>query len=231
MQEARTVLKALDLLGLLSAHPEGLRIAEIALALNQPRSNVVRLLETLRGYGFVRAARKKWRLTNAFHEWAAPGDRHQQLRRKYRPVLDTVAAETGELVLLGIHEGGGIVILDYVESDHVVRVAPPETRHNLRRTAFGKLALSRRPDLWDKIGDGDWPAECGRIRESGVAWNREETVPGMIALAAPGFSNLPAEPMLAVAWPVFRFSESKGRAALRAIGNARASYPETEPQG
>lgn len=216
MEKSSTLLKAFDLIGVLSAHPEGLRVADLSLALNQPRSNVLRLLETLRAYGFASAEAKKWRLTPTFHEWARPGDRHSHLRGTYRPVLEAAAEETGELVLLGIHEGGGILILDYIESDEVVRVAPPDTRHNLRHTAFGKLALSRRPDLWD-TQDAAWRKESARIRAEGVAWNREETVPGMIALAVPGFVNLPAEPMLAVAWPSFRFTEAKGKAALRSL--------------
>jgi len=36
----------------------------------------------------------------------------------------TNGTQTGELVLLGLHEGNGIVHIDYIESDHMVRVAP-----------------------------------------------------------------------------------------------------------
>mgnify|MGYP000473874940 CR=1 FL=1 len=55
----------------------------------------------------------------------------------------TNGTQTGELVLLGLHEGNGIVHIDYIESDHMVRVAPaPGTRHNFKVNALGKLALN-----------------------------------------------------------------------------------------
>jgi len=121
-------------------------------------------------------------------------------------------------VLLGLHEGNGIVHIDYIEGDHRIRIAPaPATRHTLRHNALGKLALSRRPDLAARIRDPRFQAELVEIRRTGVAWNREETVQGMIALACPGFTNSPTDAMLAIAWPVFRFSERKAREALRAI--------------
>ncbi|HWA87970.1 MAG TPA: helix-turn-helix domain-containing protein, partial [Opitutus sp.] len=113
METASTVLKALDLLTILSGRADGLPLPELAQALNQPRTNVVRLLRTLELYGLVAPAARRWRTTEAFRTWPATPDRHQALRRRYRPVLDAVAARTGELVLLGVHEGNGIVHIDY----------------------------------------------------------------------------------------------------------------------
>lgn len=223
MDTATTVLKAFDLLGLLVANPSGIRTSEIAVALNQPRTNVLRLLETLRIYGFAAQKGKSWSVTPSFHRWATPADRYRHLRSQYRPVLQEVARQTGELVLLGLHEGNGIVILDHIESDKRIRVAPPETRHSLHHNAFGKLALSRRPDLAAKVSDAGLQRELEEIRRKGVAWNREETVSEMIAMAMPGQTNTPTEPMIAVAWPTFRFTEKKGRAATHAIRMALQS--------
>ncbi len=199
----------------------GLMLPDLAQALNQPRTNVVRLLRTLELYGFVVQAERRWSATTTFHDWAAPGGTHYAARQRYRGVLRTVAAQTGELVLLGLHEGNGIVHIDYIECDHRVRIAPaPATRHTLRHNALGKLALSRRPDLALKIRDRRFQAELAEIRASGIAWNREETSQGMIALAHHGFTNQPTEPMLAVAWPSFRFSERKALDAAQAIQDA-----------
>ena len=85
--------------------------------------------------------------------------------------------------------------------------------------------MSRRPDLATKIRDSRLQVELAEIRRTGVAWNREETVPGMIALAHVGFSTAPTEPMLAVAWPAFRFTNRKDSDALRAIGTALGVDP------
>lgn len=214
-----TLIKGLDTITLVASHAGGLTLPEIVQALHEPRSNVLRLLKSLALYGLVRQEGRLWRVTEAFHSWAVP-DRHQVLRQQYRPVLEAVATATGELVLLGLHEGNGIIHLDYIESDQAVRVAPsPQTRHNLRINALGKLALSRRPDLCDDLNP-PMAEELEEIRKSGVAWNRGESVSGMVALAHMGFTNLPTDAMIAVAWPSHRFTEKKAEAAIAEIRKA-----------
>ncbi|MGH7944924.1 MAG: IclR family transcriptional regulator [Opitutaceae bacterium] len=225
MDTSATVLKAFDLLTILAGRPEGLPLPELAVALNQPRTNVLRLLATLRAYGLATQDGRRWHTTTEFHRWATPPDRHEAQRRRYRLVLEAVAQDTGEIVLLGLHEGNGIVHIDFIESDHRIRVAPsPQTRHQLRHNALGKLALSRRPDLAGRLRDPRLQSELNDVRRTGVAWNREETVRGMIALAVPGFTNSPTEPMLAVAWPAYRFSPRKARDTVRAIRRALTKF-------
>jgi len=221
MDTTLTLLKALDLLTILAGRAVSMKVPELSQALNQPRTNVIRLLRTLELYGFVVREKYLWRITPAFFAWATPAGRHQALRRQYRRVLEAVAERTGELVTLGVHEGNGVIHIDYIESDRLIRiVASPETRYTLRHGSMGKLALSRRSDLVAKIREARFQMELAEIRRTGVAWNREETVRGMIALACPGFTNNPTEPMLSVAWPASRFSERKAREAVRAIKDA-----------
>ena len=216
MDTASTVLKALDTLTILAGSSAGTPLPELAQALNQPRSNVVRLLGSLQHYGLVTREGRLWKITPAFREWSAPPDRYAALRQRYRPALEAIAAGTGELVLLGLHEGNGVIHLDYIESDHRIRVAPnPTTRHNLRHNALGKLALSRRPDLAARFHDAAFQKEIEEIRQTKVAWNREETVRGMIAMAVPGFTNAPTEPMIAIAWPTIRFTNPIAAKARR----------------
>jgi DNA-binding IclR family transcriptional regulator len=232
MDASSTVIKALDLLTVLAAQPAGRETPVLMQALNQPRTNVVRLLGALHLYGLVARTGRRWHTTPAFHRWATRPGIYDVQRRRYRPVLEAIARATGELVLLGLHEGNGVVHIDYLESDHQVRVAPaPETRHQLQHSALGKLALSRRPDLSARIRAPRLKAELEEIRRTGIAWNRQETVRDMIAFATPGFVNTPTEPMIAVAWPVSRFSERKGREAVAAIRKALAEYRDAAPGG
>lgn len=224
METAATVLKALDVLTILAGRTDGLIVPELAQALDQPRTNVVRLLLTLQAYGLVERQERRWQTSQQFYNWVSSRFRHEELRRAYRPVLERVAAETRELVLLGLHEGNGVIHIDYIESDSLVRVAPaPATRHNLRHNALGKLALSRRPDLVRRIRDQRLQCELEEIRRTGVAWNRGETVPDMVALAVPGYTNAPTEPMIAVAWPAFRFTNAKAARAIRVMNDLRAA--------
>jgi DNA-binding IclR family transcriptional regulator len=218
MRLSTSLVRALDVLTLLAGSEDGLSTAEVVDALNEPRSNVVRIVNTLIQHGLIaRGGGRRLRPTQAFYDLCSR-DRYGVLRRRYRPVLASLAQEVNELVLLGLQEGNAIIHIDYIESDHRIRVAPsPVTRHDLRRNAIGKVALARRPDLMAEIDDPNVHAEIARVRRTGIGWNREETTEGVIVMACPGFTNVPTEPIIAVAWPVNRFSEEAASAAHRAI--------------
>jgi len=222
MDRATSLVKALDLLSILGGSERGHTVQDLALAMDKPRSTVIRILNTLVEYGLVERRGRLYAPGSAFAQWARP-DRYQAFRQRYRKVLEHVAGQTGELVLLGLQEGAGIVHIDYIESDQAVRVAPaPATRHNIRHNAIGKLCIAARGDLaeyWTR-GKPAFARELVQVRRAGFAWNRGESIPGMVALAGYGFSRAPTEPKLAVAWPAHRFTEQKGREAMRALNEA-----------
>lgn len=198
---------------------------EVVEYLNLPRPTVVRLLQGLGEYGLVEKHGRLYRLSARFSEWACP-DRHGLLRKRHRPLLEAVAAGTGELVLLGVQEGNAIVHIDFIESDHAVRVAPaPATRHNLQSSALGKLALSRAPHLRKAVTSVRIKKELNEIDAEGIAWNREESNKGVIAMATWITTSSPTAPMIAVAWPAYRFSESIARKAVRIIGEFTHKSP------
>jgi len=231
METSSTVFKALDALTIVTAREDGISLPDLALALNQPRSNVVRIIRTLQQYGFVACAGRHWIATATFRAWGGPPNRHHGFRRRYRSVLEALAAASGELVMLGLQEGNGIIHIDAVESTHhLCRTPVPEIRHSLRYNAMGKLALSRRPDLALKFPSPVFQHELEEIRRAGVAWNRGETDRGLIGMAIPGFSNLPTEPMLAITWPVARFTESGAERARQIAAEAlETSLHNTDP--
>lgn len=219
MDRATSLIKALDLLTIIGASATPLTTADLALAMNAPRSTLVRILNTLLEYGLIERENGRFRATQHFHQWTQ-SNRHNEFRKHYRKVLAQVAQQTGELVMLGVQDGAAVVHIDFIESDKAVRVAPaPHTRHTLRENALGKLVLARRPDLagrWIRK-QPDFARELETIRETGVAWNREESVPGMIAMATYGFTRNATEPMISVAWPVHRFTETHAQSALANI--------------
>lgn len=218
MSNSTSLIRALDVLTVLSGHPGGITIIEIVEALEQPRSNVVRIVNTLIQYGLIeRSEGRRLKPTKSFYELCAP-DRYTHLRMKYRPVLSSLAKELGELVLLGVQEGNAIIHIDHIDSDQRIRVAPsPTTRHELRQNAIGKIALARRPDLMKNIDDIEFAREIMAVKRTGLAWNREATTKGVIVMACPGFTNATTEPIVAVAWPKFRFTEEAAKQAHEAI--------------
>lgn len=219
MDRVTSLVKALDLLGVLGGNAKGMTVQELAVTMNLARTTVIRVLNTLVEYGFVRKDGRCYVVTEAFREWGRP-QRHLWLKRRYRAVLEDVAAETGELVLLGVLEGAGVVHLDFIAADNAVRVAPaPWTHHNIRHNAIGKLVLSQRPDIaapWIEQ-EPAFADELDQVRQTGVGWNRGESVPGMIAMAVDGLQPVHCEPKIAIAWPVERFNEEVAERAAACI--------------
>lgn len=208
----------MDLLTLLTGKPRGFKMTELVPAMGLPRSSVIRMLGTLEAYGLVEKDGRTVRLTEQFYLWSNR-DRHALLKTKYRPVLRDILNEVKEVVLLGLQEGNSVVHIDYLEWDHQIRVAPlRETRHELERTAMGKLVLADRPELLPKKHRAGLERELAEVRQTGIGWNREEENEGVIVVATYGFTRAHTDAMIAVAWPKFRFTEEK---AARAVGVIR----------
>jgi DNA-binding IclR family transcriptional regulator len=213
-----SLIKALDIISYLSGHAEGLRLPELVAGSGLPRSTVIRILQTLQDYGLVeKQSPGRYLLTGRFRALANP-DRYAVLRERYRPLLQAISAEVKELVLVGLREGAAIIHIDYLEWDHAIRVAPtPQTRHPWHKHALGKLAMSLQPGILEQTKNRRLRAELEEIQRTGVAWNREESERGMVALATWGLEKSPAEPMIAVAWPSFRFTEAAAAKAVQFI--------------
>lgn len=212
-----SLTKALDVIGVLRACGGRSTLVELADLTQLPRTTVRRILNTLVVYGLLTRDGAGFALTPAFDAWSRP-DPHVTLRRRYRPVLEVVAARVGELVLLGVPQGRAVVHIDYIEADHAVRVAPaPQTRHPLQQTAQGKIVLTRRPDWAAKFRSKKLLAELDEVRRTGIAWNREESEPGVVAAAVGGFTAAHTDPLVAVAWPVQRFDERQATRDMRTV--------------
>jgi len=185
-----------------------------------PRSTAVRIIQTLQDYGLVEKRKFLYKLTSQFRAWAST-DRYSLLRARCRPILEAVSTEAKELVLAGLREGTAIIHIAYIEWDHIIRIAPtPHTRHPWHTHALGKLAMSLQPNIMERTKNRKLREELNEIKRTGVAWNREESESGMIALATWGMCQSPAEPMIAVAWLAFRFSEKAAAKALTVIREA-----------
>ncbi|MFV0416351.1 MAG: IclR family transcriptional regulator C-terminal domain-containing protein [Chthoniobacterales bacterium] len=216
-----TLFKGLDLLTAIAGPDKGLRIPEMMIACNESRTTILRLLRTLEVYGLVEPKERYWKVTLQAQELTIRG-RHTMLRRKWRPTLEKISAISEELVLLGILEGRAIVHLDFIEADGLVKVAPaPLTRHQLRVSAMGKLALSVRPDLLHQLGTARLRQEIKEISATGIAWNREESVQGVVVAAYFLGKASTLTPMISVAWPTKRF---RTRKAIRMLDVIKADF-------
>src|SRR5215831_20698953 len=91
------VERSFRILDLLSSSSAPLGTSEVARRLRLAKSTVHGLLRSLEAVGAVEQVHRRYRLGPAVDRLAATGD----LRRRWRPVLQRLAGETGETAFLG----------------------------------------------------------------------------------------------------------------------------------
>jgi DNA-binding IclR family transcriptional regulator len=143
-----STLKALDVLELLAAAEDGLRLTDIAKGTGFPVSTARRLLVSLIERHYVEQDPESGRyfpgpkiLTLQAH-----GIRRRHIGRRAYPLLSRLRQELDETVNLGIRSGSSVVYLETLAPDSSFAFyAPPGTRMPLHCTALGKVLLAFLP--------------------------------------------------------------------------------------
>lgn len=145
----RVVLNALDLLEAFGGGEPELGVSAIAARLRLPKNTVFRILATLESRGYVgqNARTERYRLAPGSLRLGLAVLERAGLARRAGPVLDAVAAETGESVRLGVLQGHAAV---YVAAGHlpsraVQVVLPIGAALPLHATAVGTVLLAHEP--------------------------------------------------------------------------------------
>lgn len=206
MEKAGTVQsleRALSLLELLAANPEGSRLTALARQAELAPSTAHRLLTTLERRGFAQfdapsshwfIGRKAFVVGIAFTRW-------QSLIAAAMPFLRRLRDLTRETANLGILEEGEVITVAQVESREIIRaIAPPGGRTPVLSSGMGKAIIATWPDeaieafvarhgLQPKTRHSlrsldQLRAEIAQIREQGFALDNEEFTYGMRCVAA-----------------------------------------------
>jgi DNA-binding IclR family transcriptional regulator len=211
-----SIEKALRILLYLSSASDGAPVSEISAALGYPTYNVVRILKTLKGMGFVwqEKARSPYKIGYRVLELAGNLLEGMELRQSARPFLHTLATDTGMTSYLKVKTGYEVITVDVVvpprasaASDEIGRRLP------LHASSPGKAILAARgedeareyieqhglnPVTSHTITDPEaFLAEIRVTRERGYAINQEESGP-VISIAAP-ILRYDGKPVAAVA--------------------------------
>lgn len=199
----QSVDRALGLLELLAAHPEGARLTQLAGLAGLAPSTAHRLLTTLERRGFAQfdpgnshwvVGRKAFAVGIAFTRW-------QSFIAAAMPFLRRLRDFSHETANLGILEDGEVITVAQVESREIIRaIAPPGGRAPVLNSGMGKAILATWPD--DAIEafvarHGLRPAtrhslvdlaavraDIAAIRQNGFAYDNQEFTPGMRCVAA-----------------------------------------------
>jgi IclR family acetate operon transcriptional repressor len=203
--------RALDLLEALAEAPAGapLGVSEVARRAGVTKSAAFRILANLERRGYVAKDPVSARYTLGT-QLVYLGERSLgaiDLRAAARPALEALRRRFGETVNLGVREGAEVVYVDMIESSHGLRMAARVGgRDHLHSTALGKAILAFLPPAErDQLlhAPGALPvrtertitdpvklrAELERVRERGIAEDRDENEVGARCLGAPIFDH------------------------------------------
>jgi DNA-binding IclR family transcriptional regulator len=204
----RAILRVPEVLMAVAASGSGIAMGELAVALKLPKTSLHRLLRTLEHGGFVvragglyRPGPESFRLAAALGQ-ATPS---AQFPACARPVLETLAEQTGETVMLSVISDKltESVYLEVIESSSPLRFAMRAgNRRPLFAVASGKAMLAfqtaeqqcRYLDQAEFFAftvettqKDEMPALLRRVRETGVAYDRNGIVDGASGVASPVF--------------------------------------------
>lgn len=192
------IARAAHVLRALSDHRSGMSLSELADTVGLPRSTTHRMVHALRAEDFVTVASTgKVRIGPGIGRLGAAVGRG--LRDEIRPHLERLSRELGETVDLSVLDGAELRFIDQIAAPHRLRAvsevgatfplhctangkaimaALPHARVDAllpsRLYAFTTTTITSRPDLW---------AELDRVREIGIAFDREEHQIGISAVA------------------------------------------------
>ena len=219
------------------AEAEDVGTNELARRTGINASTVSRLLATLAARGLVRHVEEtgRYRLGARLVQLGGAAHAGLDLRELARPVLTSLAAETGETATLSVPGEPDAITIDFVQSSSsvqsVARVGRPSVAH---ATATGKVALAfgvaepspgpLRAYTERTITDHEvLAAELSQVRERGFAAALGEREDDLNAVAAPVFgARGEIVAILGVQGPASRFgAAAAGRASVVLLNRAR----------
>lgn len=238
LQRTQSLARAIALLRLVAARPEGAPTAALARAADLPVATAARLLATLADAGFVErtAADDGWVLGRELIRLVGSADPDRVLVARARPVMDELAEATGESAMLAVpRPPAGADVLVQVDTPRFVGATNWVGRpFPLHASASGKLVLAELSDealaAWvshhalERYTDrtitdpAALRAELERVRRRGYAELADELEDGLAAVALPVRSAEGAlVAIVGVSGPSFRLDAERRAEALPRI--------------
>jgi IclR family transcriptional regulator, KDG regulon repressor len=234
-----SVDKAMDLLDAFGPDDwSGLGVTALARRSGLTKSTAFRVLNALERNGAVERVGNRYRLGDRMQKLGsqvyAPGQ--QQICDAATPFLVELYETTHRTVHLAVLHGTDVVYLQKLHGHQTVRCPSRIGRRAPAYcTAGGKVLLARNPEAVDAtiaLGLQRWTAktpttpeslmdELNAVRRIGIAFAREEAVPGLICVAAPvlGAHGRPVA-AISISGNAGSYDPSKDEAVLRRVAHS-----------
>jgi DNA-binding IclR family transcriptional regulator len=217
----QVISRAAQILRALDGAPDGLSLSQLAERVDLPRSTVHRLTTALAAEGLVAAASPEGRVRLGPELSRLAIGARRDIRRELRPFMEQLFERLNETVDCAILDGDHLVFVDQIAAPHRLRaVSAVGAVFPLHCTANGKAILAALPPAvanevlparLERFTEAtitnrrDLARELESIRETGVAFDREEHTDGICAggvAVRDAFGQLAA---LSVPMPAQRF--------------------------
>jgi DNA-binding IclR family transcriptional regulator len=204
----KSVDKAFWLLEVVSDHPDGIAITELANRVGMYKSTVHRLLGTMMRRGYIEQDPKtgRYKLGYTVLDLGMKLLSSIDLRREALPYLQELAHLSNEVVHLALLDRGEVVYIDKVESANTIRMhSRVGTRVPVHATGLGKAILAFLPRrevqaIIDRYGlpkltehtitnRDAFLQSLQETRRTGCAFDIEEHQVGVCCVAAPVFEH------------------------------------------
>jgi DNA-binding IclR family transcriptional regulator len=204
---ARSAMRLVALFEALATSEEGLSLAELSTTVSAPKSSLLGILRSMVALGYMEHGHALYRLGPKSFRLAADILAVRRFPNLVRPILQDLAAKSGETVFLVVLDrvARRMTYADIIDSPNPVRyTVPTGTTRPLYVSAGGQLLLAHQEPAWIDAYIGATALEpltprtvtdpeqlrerLAAIRREGFAISLGETVPGAAGLAAPIFN-------------------------------------------
>ncbi len=204
---ARSAMRLVALFEALAKSEEGVSLAELSATIAAPKSSLLGILRSMVALGYMEHGHGLYRLGPKSFRLAADILAIRRFPNLVRPILQDLAARSGETVFLVVldHLAQRVTYADVIDSANPVRyTVPTGTSRPLYSSAGGLMLLAYQEPAWIDAYIGSTPLEpltprtttdpnelrerLATIRREGFAISLGETVPGAAGLAAPIFN-------------------------------------------
>lgn len=226
----QSIARAAALLRALERSPEGLGITELATITELPKSTVHRLVAALADEELVaRSADGRIRLGAAIARLG--GAAHEALAERLRPVLLGLRRDLDETVDLSVLDGAAARFVDQVPAPRRLRATSAVGElFPLHCTANGKALLAALPtETAESLLPAKLPRltprtivakkalleELERVREAGIAFDREEHTLGIRAVGVAVLAGDDPVAAISVPVPAQRFEQVEAEVVAR----------------
>jgi DNA-binding IclR family transcriptional regulator len=243
----QVIARAAEICRELATSTDGLTTAELVERVGLSRPTVYRIVRALMDEDFVRqVAPGRYAVGPAF--LVIGGSTYGGLRHDMRPFMKELSGELGETIDLAVLDNGEALFVDQFVALRGLRVvAHMGARLPLHCTASGKALLAALPPDEAEREVPDTPQaytpntvtdraallqELEEVRRTGIAYDHEEYVMGVCAVATPVFDAVGAIGALTVEVPAARFHGREkpiAVAVLRCRDLAHRALLGTEP--